>query len=92
MILQFDDIIDEKANNNDNTTPEDNLFGPSVGDFIKSRKSNKKKKSTPRSHSTFLYIIDLIVAQKLPDNLSGLYAEAQKCYIIQDFNRVTLEF
>ena len=39
---------------NDNTIPEDNLFGPSVGDFIKSRKSNKKKKATPRSHSIYL--------------------------------------
>ena len=28
------------------------------------------------------------LVNKLPENLSGMFAEAQRCYILQDFNRV----
>lgn len=85
---QLDDIIDEKANIVDEDRIEDNLFGPSVGDFIKSRKSSKKKKAVSRSPSIPFLCGFILLAQKLPDHLTGLYAEAQKCYILQDFNRV----
>lgn len=35
-------------------------------------------------------MFEFILAQKLPEQFSGLFAEAQKCYILQDFNRVIL--
>lgn len=84
-------MIGEEAPKNAADIQDANLFGPSVDDFIKSRKTGRKKKSVSKSRGRMIFVSNSAV-NKLPDDLAGMYAEAQKCYILMDFNRVRSGF
>ena len=82
-------MIGEEVPNQTQKDPTSDLFGPSVDAFIKSRKDDKRKKATGKPRG-IKYICLISIAHKLPENIAGMYAEAQRCYIMEDFNRVDL--
>ena len=80
-------MIGEEVPNHVHNDPNGDLFGPSVDAFIKSRKNDKRKKVAGKSRGNN-YHCSISVVHKLPENIAGMYAEAQRCYIMEDFNRV----
>ena len=80
-------MIGEEVPNHGQEDPDSNLFGPSVDAFIKSRKNDRRKRATGKTRGN-PSIHKLYIGQKLPENIAGMFTEAQRCYIMEDFNKV----